>query len=503
MKKTFAFGFIIVLLTLAVNANAAPEYIHDSYQRPFSLILPNSYTNKALKFPVLYLLHGREQDYSVWQRESVLLTQMNQPNREFIVVLPDAGGNTWYQDAAQVNYFRTDLPTYIEQNYRASKIRGIDGLSMGGYGAFHISGQSDAVYVKDYKSVGSMSGAFVESDDAKLLDGVKIDSPNTVAQNIAGKSFRIYMDCGDNDTFEWMGLKYSIKKKNEEMRDLLLTYGRILNENFFFYLPPGEHNWSFWNARIPYHLDFHAGRFNKYPMLSVTSFPENVTSDVDSENTRVAGICLHDGAVTALTYKIEAADKIIKGTVTGISNWYFDAPLIIGKNKIKINTLTTNDFTTFAKIILFRRNKSFRVRKVIVKENSVVAKTSDVTYGDIDSLTNGAGGIGFFKIGDIDFEINSNAWKRTGQYVVKYKAVNDDYKFTIKVNGKAQKDFMLLNFKWKNKSLIKTNILNFVNLNSNNLINIQFGFYGDSTNIFLENINDKKGKYKWTGNWFE
>ena len=502
MKKIFIAGlFSLITLTMCVSADA--EYIYDSYQRPFALILPNNYTNKTLRFPVLYLLHGREQDYSVWQRESVLLTQMNQPNREFIVVLPDSGGNSWYQSAEQINYFRTDLPTYIEQNYRATKVRGIDGLSMGGYGAFHIAGQSDAVYVKDYKSIGSMSGAFVESGDANLLDGVEVDSPNTIAQNVAGKPFRIYMDCGDNDTFEWMGLKYSIKKKNEEMRDLLLGYGRILNENFFFYLPAGEHNWDFWNSRIPFHLDFHAGRFNKYPMLSVTSFPENIISDVSKETERVAGICYHDGAVTALTYKIETANKIIKGTAIGISNWYFDAPLVIGKNNIKINVLTSNDFTTFTRLVLFRRNKTFRIRKVIVKENGVVAKTSDVTYGDIDSLTNGAAGTGFFKIGNIDFEILSNAWKRTGQYVAKYKLNNDDYKFIIKVNGKAQKDFMLLNFKWKNKSLIKTNILNFVNLDSNNLINIQFGFYGDSTNIFLENINDKKGKFKWTGSWFD
>ena len=146
MKTKIIIGFFI-FFGVVKYAGAEIQWLHDSYQGPVDIILPNNYTNKALRFPVLYLLHGREQDYSVWENNSVLATQMRQPNREFIVVMPDSGGNSWYQSAEKITYFRTDLPTYIEQNYRATKVRGIDGLSMGGYGAFHIAGQSDSVYV--------------------------------------------------------------------------------------------------------------------------------------------------------------------------------------------------------------------------------------------------------------------------------------------------------------------------------------------------------------------
>jgi len=502
-KYKFISGIILFILISIPGTLQAAEWTNVIYQAPFDMILPNNYTNEAMRFPVLYLLHGRNQDYSVWQNNSVLAAQMEQSNRNFIVVLPSSGGNSWYQSANKVKYFRTDLPTFIEQNFRASKIRGIGGLSMGGYGAFHISGQSDAVYIKDYKSVSSMSGAFIEPEDAEILDGITIDSQNTLAQNIAPKSFQIYMDCGAEDTFEWMGLKYSLKKKNEEMRDKLISAGRKLETNFFFFLPPGEHNWTYWNSRIPYHLDFHSGRFDKYPMLSITSFPENVTTTVNSDDVRISGICLRNSAVTGITYKVDSSGKTTKGGVTGIENWYFDAKLKVGKNDIKINVATSNNFNTSARLTLFRRETSFRVRKVIVTEKNIVAKTSDITYGDVDSLTNTTGGIGTFIFGNINLPI-SNVWKRSGKYVAKYKEITDDYKFILKVNGKAQKDFTIINFKWKNKSLIKTNLLNFVTLNSNNYLRLDLGFYGDGTNIFLESVNDgKKGKFKWSGKWFE
>lgn len=496
-------GLILIGLTNSPKTVLASEWTNVIYQAPFDIVLPNNYTNENLRFPVLYLLHGRNQNYSVWRNYSVLAAEMEKTNRNFIVVLPDSGGNSWYQKLDKIQYFRTDLPTYIEQNFRASKIRGIGGLSMGGYGAFHLSWQSDTVYVKDYKAVSSMSGAFIEPGESDFLDGIRIDSPNTLAQNIAGKPFDIYMDCGEDDVFGGWIINYSLKNKNEEMKDLLVGYERKLNTNLFFFLPPGEHNWDYWNSRIPYHLNFHNRRFNKYPMLSVTSFPENIETAVDTNIALVAGLCYSDSTITEFTYKTEATDKIIKGNVTGSSNWYFNTELKVGKNNIRINVLTSNDFNTFARFVLFRRNKSFRVRKVIVREKSIVAKISDVTYGDINALTNGMDGTGYFRFGNIILPI-TNLWKRNSKYVVKYKDNNDDYKFTIKTNGKAQKDFTLLNFKWKNKSLMKTNLLDFVTLNSNNLLEIQFGFYGDGTNIFLEEKNDgKKGKFKWNGKWFE
>jgi len=140
-------GIILFILISIPGILQAVEWTNVLYQAPLDIILPNNYTNENIHFPVLYLLHGRNQSYSVWQEHSVLAAQMELTNRDFIVVLPDSGGNSWYQRINKVQYFRTDLPTFIEQNFRASKIRGIGGLSMGGYGAYHLSGQSDDIYV--------------------------------------------------------------------------------------------------------------------------------------------------------------------------------------------------------------------------------------------------------------------------------------------------------------------------------------------------------------------
>ena len=125
-------------------------------------------------------------------------------------------------------------------------------------------------------------------------------------------------------------------------------------------------------------------KINQYPEITVTSFPENVTTVVNTNVVRVAGVSFANYAITGFTYKVESADKITRGNVTGTSNWFFDVMLENGKNNIKIIAVTSQGFSSFVKFTLFRRNTSFRIRKVIVNEKSIVAKTSDVTYGNID-----------------------------------------------------------------------------------------------------------------------
>lgn len=131
----------------------------------FDIVLPESYESSNERYPVLYLLHGFMQNYTVWGR-NLAAAYYSRLMGDVILVLPD-GGNSWY-----VNYARSDdgetnnwedhivedVISYVDTNYRTEarrEGRAIAGLSMGGFGAFAIGLRRPHLFV----SIGSTSGA--------------------------------------------------------------------------------------------------------------------------------------------------------------------------------------------------------------------------------------------------------------------------------------------------------------------------------------------------------
>ena len=112
----------------------------------FNLILPAGYENSGKRYPVLYLLHGRNQDLEIWPRMRV---PEYAANYDLIVMMPDAG-NSWYVNWAEseggekndwTDYIIEDLIGYVDAHYRtitARAGRAIDGYSMGGYGTLYL-----------------------------------------------------------------------------------------------------------------------------------------------------------------------------------------------------------------------------------------------------------------------------------------------------------------------------------------------------------------------------
>lgn len=134
-------------------------------QMKFDIVLPPGYEESDERYPVLYLLHGHMQNYTVWGR---FLGAAEQARRlgELIVVLPD-GGNSWYlnydsSDDGQSNdwedHIIQDVIPYVDANFRTEarrEGRAISGLSMGGFGAFSLGLRHSRLFV----SLGSTSGA--------------------------------------------------------------------------------------------------------------------------------------------------------------------------------------------------------------------------------------------------------------------------------------------------------------------------------------------------------
>lgn len=137
-------------------------------QMKFDIVLPPGYElpeNADKRYPVLYLLHGFMQNYTVWGRNlgaSFYARQLG----DLIVVMPD-GGNSWFINWAesaegQRNHWEDhiirDLIAYVDGNYRSEarrEGRAIAGLSMGGYGALTLGLR----HYDKFISIASTSGA--------------------------------------------------------------------------------------------------------------------------------------------------------------------------------------------------------------------------------------------------------------------------------------------------------------------------------------------------------
>lgn len=132
----------------------------------FDIVLPASYAASGdMNYPVLYLLHGFMQNYTVWGR-NLAAAYYSRLMGDVILVLPD-GGNSWFVNYAKSengetnnweNHIVEDVIGYVDSHYRTEarrEGRAISGLSMGGFGAFALGLRRPQLFV----SIGSTSGA--------------------------------------------------------------------------------------------------------------------------------------------------------------------------------------------------------------------------------------------------------------------------------------------------------------------------------------------------------
>ena len=131
----------------------------------FDIVLPEGYYQSDARYPVLYLLHGYMQNYTVWGRNLAAAFYARELN-DLIVVLPDAG-NSWFinyasSEEGQTNNWEdhiiVDVLGYVDSQYRTEarrEGRAIAGLSMGGFGALSMGLRHSELFV----SIGSTSGA--------------------------------------------------------------------------------------------------------------------------------------------------------------------------------------------------------------------------------------------------------------------------------------------------------------------------------------------------------
>ncbi len=249
----------------------------------YSIFLPPSFSkNPSRTYPVIYFLHGLNNDETSWTVERYghiqnTLEQMILSGKlpEFILVHPN-GASSFYCNYIDGSKRYEDLITqefigYMESHYRASKgreNRSIAGTSMGGYGALKIAMK----YPDRYAAVVAQSPIlFPDGNPLDLPEDVKSsrfysffvnmlkpifgdplrqdlwneNNPLVLAKNRKLGDLRIYFDYGTDDRY----IPMTHLDEGNKILDKELTDAHVPH---IFKIHPGEpHGW----ALIAAHLD--------------------------------------------------------------------------------------------------------------------------------------------------------------------------------------------------------------------------------------------------------
>jgi S-formylglutathione hydrolase FrmB len=362
MKKLL----LAALLFLAAGNLAAmvwetnKVYHSDSVGRDlrYGVLLPSGYNWQTNKYyPVIYFLHGRDESDQTWYEEAYATFMGTDHTNEFIMIFPQGsrwkGGvyeNSWFEYGnGYMGAVCRDLPKHIAQKYRVKNIRGVSGVSMGGYAAFRIAGCCDAYFNCRYCAASSMSGAFVGPKISKLLDGVNTLQTNELATAVAPKKFiKLFFDCGDQDI--WLG-SYNLAEINMDMANCLISMGRRKNVDLVFSRPAGEHDWKYWRSRIPEHLDHFSKQLALFPDIKILIDGKYEDEDevpaVQGKYTLTGTAEFADG-IKKVTVKQVSASGTKDLVAEGTTNWQCELTLEEGANKIKAYAIANNGYTNWA-----------------------------------------------------------------------------------------------------------------------------------------------------------
>ncbi|MDH5474625.1 MAG: esterase family protein [Cyclobacteriaceae bacterium] len=264
---------LLLLICNAINVNAsqvdtllvASKSMNKSI--PNIVIVPDSYSNNKVGFPVVYLLHGADGNYTNWLSKVPDIKKYSD-QYNIIIVCPDGGHNSWYFDSPinpqmkYETYLAKELIEKVDENYNTIDNRtgrAITGLSMGGHGAFYLAFKHQDIW----GAAGSMSGGvdlrpFPANWDISKQLGDYSKHPSNWEENsiinlvylLKGDNLKLIFDCGTNDFF------YEVNKQ---------LHQKLMNRNIphDYTERSGSHNWAFWSNSIKYQVLYFDIYFNE------------------------------------------------------------------------------------------------------------------------------------------------------------------------------------------------------------------------------------------------
>jgi S-formylglutathione hydrolase FrmB len=243
----------------------------------FCVALPPEYdTDKVRRFPVVYYLHGLgENERALLPLWGIVGDQQQAGTvKQFVVITPDAGAS-FYIDSKDgkvpyEDFFIREFIPAMEKKYRVAAARaerGIQGSSMGGYGALRfafkypqmfaaVAAEMPALYEKfpqrliPYFEMSRRNAAQASPFGNPFDEGLWVrNTPFTLARanaaRIRQEHLKIYFDVGSRDDY---GFDEGVRQL-----DKLLTSLHIPHEAHIY---PGAHNAAFVADHFPEALKF-------------------------------------------------------------------------------------------------------------------------------------------------------------------------------------------------------------------------------------------------------
>ncbi len=223
----------------------------------YRVILPAKITT-GQKLPVVYLLHGRGEDFRSWSNDSDVARFAE---RGLILVMPE-GDSSYYTNSATnlqdryEDYIASDLISDAESRFpviRDRDHRAVVGVSMGGYGAVKLAFDHPELFA----FVGAMSPAIdVPSRrfswrrwrQSLFFNSIfgpegsptrRNDDPFVFARQAdPAKVPFLFLTCGEQESLFGPNRRFAA----------------LLSQRHFdyeFHTVPGNHNWNQWNGWLP------------------------------------------------------------------------------------------------------------------------------------------------------------------------------------------------------------------------------------------------------------
>lgn len=218
------------------------------------VLLPE--TESPGPFPVMFLLHGLSDDYSIWLRRTSIERYVEGMN--LIVVMPD-GGRGFYTDAKEGFAYGTamvpELSDLVARTFHTRPGWGVTGLSMGGYGAVRLALRHPDVFRSAVSLSGAMGfGHIVGEDNRGREEFMRI-----LGEDFVGGENDLFalVECLDADARPALridcGTEDFLIEHNRSFHDHLQSLG-VEHE---YEESPGAHDWAYWDEHVRPALKFH------------------------------------------------------------------------------------------------------------------------------------------------------------------------------------------------------------------------------------------------------
>ncbi|MGV9674505.1 alpha/beta hydrolase-fold protein [Nocardia sp. NPDC003482] len=240
------------------------------------------------RFPVMFMLDGlrAQDDESGWTKDAGAADFYADKN--VTVVLPIGGQSSFYSDWVQPDngknykwetFLTKELPPLLESQWRATDVRGVTGLSMGGTAAMFLAGRNPGWvrYAASYSgmltttTLGMPQAIMFAMRDAGGFDADAMWGPPTspeweahdpyaLADKLKGVS--LYVSAGSGTTgahdrpsdipgvstnYAGMGLEILARLTSQNFVDKLNKLSIPVTVNF---RPSGTHSWPYWDFEM-------------------------------------------------------------------------------------------------------------------------------------------------------------------------------------------------------------------------------------------------------------